>query len=108
MDFTRAIESPTNPDFPPSADRLYGRSISFGPPPDFYYELRKVTVAATAGHGEPGDKDYEAPTAEQSLMLVNGNVSMTQAQWDAWTIQNAAAYVPPCLAENLALTLADE
>ncbi len=93
--FIVAIESPTNPSFPPAADRLYGRTVDPGFPPGFLYELRKVT------------KPAQGNTAEETQTLQSGNVSMTDAQWDAWTNQPAEEYVPPCIAENLGLVIVD-
>ena len=125
-DFTRAIESPTNPDFPAAADRLYGRICNNALPLGFFYELRKVTTPAKKGKpgkpaipqvGEPGDPDFQPavaavppvpPTAEISVPLCNGNIDMTQEQWDAWTTQPDDEYVPQCVADNLGLTLSDE
>jgi hypothetical protein len=89
--------------FPSEANVLYIRSITLGPPPAYYYELQNVTVvektrdvpnpayvpasvdadgSVVPAQGEPTIVE----TYEENVVTVlkNGNVSMTEAQWNAW------------------------
>lgn len=94
--------------FPGTANTLYLRAGELGPPPGYYYELQSVTVVpevpASGTEGEPG---YVPAVPEQvtTTMLKNGNVSMTQFQWDNWaeTVDDTE-YQLDCAAANLALT----
>jgi hypothetical protein len=89
--------------FPSEANVLYIRSISFGPPPAYYYELQNVTVvektrevpnpAYVPASVDADGSDVPAQgeptiveTYEETIVTVlkNGNVSMTEAQWNAW------------------------
>lgn len=89
--------------FPSTANVLYIRSITLGPPPSFFYQLENVTevektreVANPAYVPESVDADGNAvpPQGEPTItetyteqvvtVLKNGNVDMTLAQWNAW------------------------
>ena len=89
--------------WPATANTLYIRSITLGPPPSYYYELQDVQtvvkqreVANPAYVPESVDADGNAvpafgtptitePYTEQVVtVLKNGNVDMTVEQWDAW------------------------
>ena len=74
--------------YPSTANVLLIRSITLGPPPSYYYELQNVVVV-------PPVAEQLDPTTgavliaaqdEQTIVTVlkNGNVSMTEAQWNAW------------------------
>ena len=74
--------------FPSTANVLYIRSITLGPPPSYYYELQNVEIV-------PPVAEQLDPTTgavliaaqdEQTIVTVlkNGNVNMTEAQWNAW------------------------
>ena len=52
--------------YPGSANTLAIRSITLGPPPSYYFQLQSV------------DADGNV------TVLKDGNVSMTEAQWNAW------------------------
>jgi hypothetical protein len=89
--------------WPSTANTLMIRSISFGPPPAYYYELQNVVevektrevanpdyIAESVGldgtvypaQGEP--TITETYTEQVVTVLKNGNISMTQEQWDGW------------------------
>jgi hypothetical protein len=73
--------------YPATANTLYIRSIGLGPPPSYYYELQDVqVVAGTPAVGVEGEEGYVPATPDTTTVVVlkNGNVSMTQEQWDAW------------------------
>jgi hypothetical protein len=89
--------------YPSTANTLYIRSITLGPPPAYYYELQNVTVvektrevanpAYVPASVDADGSDVPAqgnPTITETYtettvaMLKNGNVDMTQAQWAAW------------------------
>jgi hypothetical protein len=74
--------------YPSTANVLLIRSITLGPPPSYYYELQNVVVV-------PPVAEQLDPTTgavliaaqdEQTIVTVlkNGNVNMTEAQWNAW------------------------
>ena len=89
--------------YPATANTLYIRSITLGPPPSYYYELQAVDVVTKereipnpAYVPESTDADgnvvpaqgnptiTESYTEEVVTMLKNGNVDMTETQWDDW------------------------
>ena len=89
--------------YPATANTLYIRSITLGPPPSYYYELQDVQVVEKTrevpnpayvpaavdadGNDVPAQGEptiTESYTEEVVTMLKNGNVDMTQAQWAAW------------------------
>jgi hypothetical protein len=110
--------------FPSEANVLYIRSITLGPPPNYYYELQNVTVVEKTR--EVPNPDYvpasvdadgsDVPaqgeptiteTYEENVVTVlkNGNVSMTEAQWNAWPADaDDDAVQLDAISENLGLT----
>jgi hypothetical protein len=73
--------------YPSTANVLLIRSITLGPPPTYYYELQNVV-------------------GQVVTVLKNGNVNMTQAQWDAWGDGDDTDYQLDAIALNLGLTRA--
>jgi len=114
--------------YPATANTLYIRSITLGPPPSYYYELQDVQsvvkqreVANPAYVPESVDADGNAvpafgtptitePYTEQVVtVLKNGNVSMTEEQWDNWQAGPASGdddYQLNAISANLGLTRA--
>lgn len=112
--------------YPATANTLYIRSIGLGPPPSYYYELQDVQVVEKTR--EVGNPDYVPasvgidgnnvpsqgePTITETYddtvvsVLKNGNVSMTQEQWDGWSeTVNDDEYQLDCIALNLGLVRA--
>jgi hypothetical protein len=112
--------------FPSEANVLYIRSIGLGPPPSYYYELQDVQVVEKTR--EVANPDYVPasvgidgnnvpaqgePTITETYddtvvsVLKNGNVSMTQEQWDGWSeTVNDDEYQLDCIALNLGLVRA--
>jgi len=114
--------------YPSTANVLLIRSITLGPPPQFYYELQNVTevektrevanpayIAESVGldgtvypaQGEP--TITETYTEQTVTVLKNGNVSMTEEQWDNWAagpITEDEPYQLDCISANLGLTRA--
>ena len=116
------------PVYPRMATRLYIRSIGLGPPPSYYYELQAVDVVnktrevpnpayvpesvdadgnVVAAQGNP--TITESYTEEVVTMLKNGNVDMTETQWDDWAAgpsDEDENYQLDCISANLGLTRA--
>jgi len=114
--------------YPTTANTLYIRSIGLGPPPSYYYELQDVQVVektrevpnpayvpasvdadgnTVPAQGEP--TITETYTEQVVTVLKNGNVSMTEEQWDNWAagpITEDEPYQLDCIATNLGLTRA--
>jgi len=96
--------------WPSTANTLMIRSVSFGPPPVYYYELQNVTVVAgTPAVGVEGEEGYVPATPDTTTveMLKNGNVSMTEDQWDNWAAGPATGdddYQLDAITANLGLT----
>jgi len=114
--------------YPSTANVLLIRSITLGPPPQFYYELQNVTevektrevanpayIAESVGldgtvypaQGEP--TITETYTEQTVTVLKNGNVSMTEEQWDNWAAgpeTEDEPYQLDCIALNLGLVRA--
>ena len=110
--------------YPATANTLYIRSITLGPPPSYYYELQAVDVVTkerevpnpayvpestdadrnvVPAQGEP--TITESYTEEVVTMLKNGNVDMTLAQWNAWPADADDDEVQlDAISENLGLT----
>jgi hypothetical protein len=112
--------------YPATANTLYIRSITLGPPPAYYYELQNVVVVEKTrevpnpayvpasvdadgsdvpAQGEPTIVEtYEETTV---TVLKNGNVNMTVEQWDNWaeTVDDTE-YQLDCIALNLGLVRA--
>ena len=97
--------------YPSVANTLTIRSITLGPPPSFFYELSNVVVV-------PPVAEQLDPTTgavliaaqdEQTIVTVlkNGNVDMTQEQWDNWSeTVDDTEYQLDCISANLGLTRA--
>ena len=114
--------------YPATANTLLIRSITLGPPPSYYYELQDVQVVektrevanpayvpesvdadgnAVPPQGEP--TITETYTEQVVVVLKNGNISMTEEQWDNWAagpITEDEPYQLDCIATNLGLTRA--
>ena len=110
--------------FPSTANVLYIRSITLGPPPSYYYELQAVDVVTKerevpnpAYVPESVDADgnvvpaqgnptiTESYTEEVVTPLKNGNVDMSLAQWDGWAEDaDDEQYQLDCICLNLGLT----
>ena len=109
--------------FPGTANVLSIRSITLGPPPQYYYELQAVqTIPGTPA--VPGTTEQLDPTTgavivpatpavpgtpdiTNVVVLKNGNVDMTDDQWDNWQAGPSDAdddYQLDCIATNLGLT----
>jgi hypothetical protein len=75
--------------YPSTANVLLIRSITLGPPPSYYYELQNVDAEGVV------------------TVLKNGNVNMTQEQWDSWSeTVDDTEYQLDCISANLGLTRA--
>ena len=73
--------------YPGEANTLAIRSITLGPPPAYYYVLQNV------------DADGNV------TVLKDGNVNMTEAQWNAWPADaDDDAVQLDAIAANLGLT----
>jgi len=74
--------------FPSTANVLYIRSITLGPPPSYYYELQNVIVVPPVSEQLDPTTGAVIVAAQDEHTIVtvlkNGNVSMTEAQWNAW------------------------
>ena len=99
--------------FPATANTLYIRSITLGPPPSYYYELQDVTIVPpTIEQRDPTTGDIIVPATPESttvVVLKNGNVSMTEDQWDNWQAGPASGdddYQLNAISANLGLTRA--
>jgi hypothetical protein len=97
--------------YPATANTLMIRSIGLGPPPSYYYELQEVTVVPPIPEQlDPTDGSViVAAVPEQTTVVVlkNGNVSMTQEQWDGWSeTVNDDEYQLDSISANLGLTRA--
>ena len=114
--------------YPATANTLYIRSITLGPPPSYYYELQDVQMVEKTrevanpayvpasvdadgnvipAQGEPTmTETYEETTV---VVLKNGNVNMTIEQWDNWAAgpeTEDEPYQLDCISANLGLTRA--
>ena len=78
--------------YPGTANVLAIRSITLGPPPQYYYELQSVDADGVV------------------TVLKNGNAGMTEAQWQAWPAEMGPSgddeYQLNCIVANLGLTRA--
>jgi hypothetical protein len=99
--------------FPSTANVLYIRSITLGPPPQYYYELQHVEIVPpVAEQLDPTTGAVlVAAQDEQTIVTVlkNGNVNMTEDQWDNWAagpITEDEPYQLDCISTNLGLTRA--
>jgi len=98
-------------DLPSTANVLYIRSITLGPPPAYYYELQNVEIVPpVAEQLDPTTGAVlVAAQDEQTIVTVlkNGNVNMTTAQWDGWSeTVDDDQYQLDCIAANLGLVRA--
>ena len=96
--------------FPSTANTLYIRAGNLGPPPAYYYQLQNVTIVPPVPEQvDPTTGDVivaAVPETQQVVVLKDGNVSMTQAQWAAWPADADDERVQlTAIAENLGLTL---
>ena len=114
--------------YPATANTLMIRSITLGPPPSYYYELQDVQTVVKSrevpnpayvpesvdadGNAVPsqGEPTMLEPYTEQVVtVLKNGNVNMTEEQWDDWAAgpsDEDDAYQLDCISVNLGLTRA--
>ena len=99
--------------YPSVANTLTIRSITLGPPPSFFYELSNVVVVPpVAEQLDPTTGAViVAAQDEQTIVTVlkNGNVNMTEEQWDNWAagpITEDEPYQLDAIATNLGLTRA--
>jgi len=114
--------------YPATANTLLIRSITLGPPPSYYYELQDVQVVEKTrevanpayvpasvdadGNDVPAQGEptiTETYTEQVVTVLKNGNVNMTEEQWDNWAagpITEDEPYQLDCIATNLGLTRA--
>jgi hypothetical protein len=97
--------------YPSVANTLTIRSITLGPPPSFFYELSNVVVVPpVAEQLDPTTGDIIVPATPESttvVVLKNGNVNMTEEQWDNWQAGPASGdddYQLDCISANLGLT----
>ena len=97
--------------YPSTANVLLIRSITLGPPPSYYYELQNVEVVPpVAEQLDPTTGAVLIAAApEQTIVTVlkNGNVNMTEDQWDGWSeTVDDTEYQLDCIALNLGLVRA--
>ena len=97
--------------YPSVANTLTIRSITLGPPPSFFYELSNfVVVPPVAEQLDPTTGAViVAAQNEQTIVTVlkNGNVNMTEEQWDGWSeTVDDTEYQLDCISANLGLTRA--
>jgi hypothetical protein len=98
--------------YPSTANTLYIRSIALGTPPQYYYELQNVEVVpGTPAVGVEGEEGYVPATPDTTTVTVlkNGNVNMTEEQWDNWAAGPESEdddYQLDAIAANLGLTRA--
>ena len=97
--------------YPTTANTLYIRSIGLGPPPSYYYELQNVIVVPPVSEQLDPTTGAVIVAAQDEHTIVtvlkNGNVSMTQEQWDGWSeTVNDDEYQLDCISANLGLTRA--
>lgn len=108
MDIITAIQSPTQPIYPPAATHLLIRTGSLGVPPSYYWQLQKRTPQPDLpAQGTPGQPGYTPaqPQPDIVLPLTDGNVSMTMNQWDNWkNDMTDEEYISRKITNNLGLT----
>lgn len=84
--------------YPSEANTLAIRSITLGPPPQYYYELQEILF----------DPEFNSHLE----VLKSGNVSMTEEQWNDWPAglgpDGDEEYQLDCIAANLGLTRASK
>jgi hypothetical protein len=99
--------------YPGTANSLYIRAGNLGPPPSYYYQLQSVTVVPPVPEQrDPVTNEIIVPASPETnevLVLKDGNVDMTEAQWDDWAAGPTSEdedYQLDCIATNLGLTRA--
>jgi len=99
--------------FPSTANTLYIRSIGLGPPPSYYYELQNVIVVPPVSEQLDPTTGAVIVAAQDEHTIVtvlkNGNVDMTETQWDDWAAgpsDEDENYQLDCISANLGLTRA--
>jgi len=99
--------------YPGLANNLMIRSITLGPPPSYFYQLENVVVVPpVAEQLDPTTGAVLIAAApEQTIVTVlkNGNVNMTEEQWDNWQAGPASGdddYQLDAISANLGLTRA--
>jgi hypothetical protein len=97
--------------YPSTANVLYIRSIALGTPPQYFYELQNVVVVPPVSEqlDPTTGAVLIAAAPEQTIVTVlkNGNVDMTEAQWDGWSeTVNDDEYQLDSISANLGLTRA--
>ena len=100
--------------WPSSANTLYLRAGNLGPPPQYFYQLSSVPVIPPVP--EQVDPTTGAvivpavPETTEVVVLKDGNVSMTNEQWQAWPADlgpdGDTDYQLTAIAANLGLTRA--
>ena len=97
--------------WPSTANVLDIRSIGFGPPPSYYYELQQVIITPpVAEQLDPTDGSVivaAQPESRTTTVLKVGNVAMTQVQWDNWSESvDDTDYQLAAITSNLGLQIA--
>lgn len=97
--------------WPATANVLDIRSIGFGPPPSYYYELQQVIITPpVAEQLDPTDGSVliaAQPESRTTTVLKVGNVAMTEAQWNGWGEDvDDTAYQLAAITETLGLQIA--
>jgi len=98
--------------YPSVANTLTIRSITLGPPPSFFYELSNVVVVPPVSEqlDPTTGAVLIAAAPEQTIVTVlkNGNVNMTEEQWNDWAAglgpDGDDEYQLNCISQNLGLT----
>lgn len=97
--------------YPGSANVLYIRAGNLGPPPSYYYQFQNVTIVPPVPEQiDPTTGEVIVPAVPeqtQVVVLKDGNIDMTQAQWTAWPAgANDEEYQLNAISANLGLTRA--
>jgi hypothetical protein len=97
--------------YPGSANVLYIRAGNLGPPPSYYYQLQNVTIVPPVPEQvDPTTGEVIVPASPeqtQVVVLKDGNIDMTQAQWAAWPADaDDDEYQLNAISANLGLTRA--
>jgi hypothetical protein len=99
--------------YPSTANVLSIRSITLGPPPQYFYELSNVIVVPPVAEQLDPTTGAVLIAAQDEQIIVtvlkNGNVNMTEEQWDNWQAGPASGdddYQLDAISANLGLTRA--
>jgi hypothetical protein len=99
--------------YPGTANSLYIRAGNLGPPPSFYYQLQNVTVVPPVPEQrDPVTNEIIVPASPETtevVVLKDGNINMTEEQWDSWEAGPTSEdeeYQLDCISANLGLTRA--